>query len=195
MKVSLSITDVNPDFKENNPLLLDELMVLIKHKIETSKCNREFEFSFQGVYSVTDVTLDEVLPAGKSNISLDNPIKNSFEKNLANDAIELCDQINSGNLGKDKTVICQAILKASGNRAWAIYAAKSEGWWDNEVAEPCQAIMEAPGNQAFAISLAKTAGWWKDEVVEPCQAIMNAPGNRTVAIALAKSRGWWKDPQ
>ena len=109
------------------------------------------------------------------------------------DAMELYRSIRKDSTDAEKLEVCKAIMEASGDRAFAIYYAKSYGWWKDDVAEPCQAIMEAPGNCAFAISWAKSKGWWNDEVAEPCQAILEAPGDRASAISLAKSNNWWKD--
>ena len=77
-------------------------------------------------------------------------------------AIELYKSINANSTDAEKIAVCQAIMEAPGDRAYAIYLVKSYGWWKDEVAEPCQAIMEAPGDRILAITLAKCNGWWKD---------------------------------
>ncbi|MGE0343827.1 MAG: hypothetical protein AB7O86_12270 [Porticoccaceae bacterium] len=79
------------------------------------------------------------------------------------------------------------VRQAPGNRAWAIYYARRDGWWPAESA--VADIREAPGNRAWAIYCARDAGWWPEE--SAVADIREAPGNRAWVIYCARDDGWW----
>ena len=58
--------------------------------------------------------------------------------------------------------LIEAVRKAPGNRAMAIYRARRDGWWpaDEAVAD----IRDAPGNRATVIWLARHDGWWPENL-------------------------------
>lgn len=104
------------------------------------------------------------------------------------------DMIESMTKGEIDTV-CEVILEAPGDRAWIIYRAKCDGWWNQNDEDTCKAILDAPGNRASAIYLAKTVGWWNQSDEATCRTIFEASGDREKAINLAKRAGWWIEPK
>lgn len=56
---------------------------------------------------------------------------------------------------------CERIRQANGDRAMAIFNAKSAGWWDQSDADTCAEILKSSNlHLGAAIAQAKFEGWW-----------------------------------
>lgn len=91
--------------------------------------------------------------------------------------------------------ICNQMRQAPGDRAWYIFRAKQDGWWDQNTKATCAEIRKAPGNRAWTIACMISNGLWDQDNAAACECIVKSPGNIDESMALGRNLGWWVPPK